>query len=82
MVTATLTSKGQITVPKQIRESLHLHNGDKVQFLLRNDGEAILKPITKTVDEVFGRMRKPNSRAHSVGEMNAAVKKRIRKRQA
>ena len=78
MVTAKLTSKGQITIPKQIRESLHLHNGDKVQFLLQESGEAILRPITRTVDEVYGKLKKPKAQPHSVGEMNAAIRKRMR----
>ena len=78
MTIATLTSKGQITIPKRVRESLHLHDGEKVQFLLHGSGEAILKPINRTVDEVFGRLQRPNAKLHSVSEMNKAIGKHLR----
>ncbi len=35
---ATLTSKGQLTVPKPIRDKLRLHAGDRLDFFLREDG--------------------------------------------
>ncbi|TFH14899.1 MAG: AbrB/MazE/SpoVT family DNA-binding domain-containing protein [Lentisphaerales bacterium] len=80
MVTATLTSKGQITIPKSIRESLHLHTGDRVAFLVHGDAEAVLKPVTKSVDEVFGTLRDKAQPRRSIEEMNAAVAKRMRAR--
>lgn len=78
MVTATITSKGQITIPKYVREKLHLQSGDKVQFLLLGDTHATLKPVTKSVDAVFGALRKANTKPHSVAEMNAAISQRLR----
>ncbi|AKJ63711.1 AbrB/MazE/SpoVT family DNA-binding domain-containing protein [Kiritimatiella glycovorans] len=80
MVTATLTSKGQLTVPKAVRDSLHLHTGDRIAFIVHGDAEAVLKPVTKSVDEVFGRLHSPGQRRKSVEEMNAAVAKRMRER--
>ncbi len=56
MQQATLTSKGQITIPKLVRDSLALHAGDKIEFILTHNNEIILKPVTKKVDEVFGRL--------------------------
>ncbi|MDA3926798.1 MAG: AbrB/MazE/SpoVT family DNA-binding domain-containing protein [Kiritimatiellae bacterium] len=78
MVTATITSKGQITVPKSIRASLHLATGDKVAFVRQANGETVLKPITRSVDDVFGILHKKNATVCSVDQMNEAVKKRIR----
>ena len=80
MVTATLTSKGQLTIPKAVRDSLHLHAGDRVAFVVHGDSEAVLKPVTKSVDEVFGRLHRPGQPRKSVGEMQAAVAKRMRER--
>ena len=80
MVTATLTSKGQLTIPKAVRDSLHLHTGDRVAFVLHGDTEAVLKPVTKSVDEVFGRLYSAAQPRKSVEEMNAAVAKRVRSR--
>lgn len=80
MVTATLTSKGQLTIPKAVRDSLHLRTGDRVAFIVHGDAEAIMKPVTKSVDEVFGRLHSPAQPCRSVEEMEAAVAKRIRNR--
>ena len=81
MVTATLTSKGQLTIPKAVRDSLHLHTGDRVAFVFHGDGEAVLKPVTKSVDEVFGRLHSAAQPRKSVHEMKAAVAERMRSRE-
>jgi AbrB family looped-hinge helix DNA binding protein len=39
---ATITSKGQTTIPSKIREHLGLKPGDKVSFLLRHDGQVVM----------------------------------------
>ena len=39
----TITSKGQVTIPKHIRDSLHLEPGSKVVFDVNNDGELVLR---------------------------------------
>jgi len=54
MQQATLTSKGQLTIPKSVRDFLALHAGDKIEFVLTKNNEVLLKPVTKKVDEVFG----------------------------
>jgi antitoxin PrlF len=79
MVKATLTSKGQITIPKIVRLALKLHTGDRVEFVVRGDEEATLKPAAKSVDDVFGCLHKPGRKTVSVEEMNAAVSRRMRR---
>jgi len=81
MPLSTLTSKGQITVPIEIRKSLHLMAGDKVEFILSADNEVALRPVTKRASDVFGCLSgyaKPD--AVTVEEMNEAIKERTRKR--
>lgn len=80
MLTATLTSKGQLTIPKAVRDSLHLQAGDRIAFIVHGDAEAVLKPVTKSVDDVFGRLHSPGQSRKSVADMNAAVAKRMRQR--
>jgi len=80
MVTATLTSKGQLTIPKAVRDTLHLHSGDRVAFIVHGDAEAVLKPVTKSVDEVFGRLHAPGQPRRSVAQMKAAVAERMKER--
>ena len=78
MTVAKLTSKGQLTIPKIVREKLKLHTGDRVVFILQGDSEALLKAQTKSVDEVYGMLKSPDQATRSVAEMKAAVARRIR----
>jgi len=54
--TATLTTKGQITIPKVVRESLNVTTGDAVDFVVRNDGVVELRRRQPLVDHLFGRL--------------------------
>ena len=73
MVTATMTTKGQVTIPKAVRKSLGLHSGDRVAFVLHGDSEVTLKPINKSVDEVYGKLHDPAQPPRTVEEMKKAV---------
>ncbi|HEX5939357.1 MAG TPA: AbrB/MazE/SpoVT family DNA-binding domain-containing protein [Dehalococcoidia bacterium] len=48
-IPARVTSKGQVTVPKPIRDALGLKDGDALIFRLR-DGEAVLEPVRSFLD--------------------------------
>lgn len=52
MATATITSKGQATIPKAVRERLHLSPGDRVEFVVQDDGTALMVPATLTLAEL------------------------------
>ena len=76
MTTATLTSKGQITIPKKIREQLLLHTGDKLDFTLTEAGDVLLRPVTRHVNEVFGRLGRAGQRPLTPAEMDASIQRR------
>ena len=78
MQQTTLTSKGQITLPKWVRDSLALQAGDKVEFVLTQNNDVLLKPVTKKVDEVFGRLYREDRPAIDIAEMDALLKQKIR----
>lgn len=80
MVVATLTSKGQITIPKEVRTSLHLRTGDRIAFFVQDNAGALIKPLTKSVDDVFGRLHDAGQPVLSVEDMHAAVAKRMKER--
>jgi len=78
MPLATLTSKGQITIPGSLRKKLHLHAGDKIDFSLINDNEVLLRPVTKGVDDVFACLNSAaNDKQVSIVEMNAAIQRKM-----
>lgn len=49
---ATITSKGQVTIPKEIRERLALERGEKVSFELTEDGRVVLRKTGDPLDEL------------------------------
>lgn len=54
MSSAAITSKGQITIPKDVRDRLGLRKGDRVEFKIAKNNTAILVPRTTRTDDVFG----------------------------
>lgn len=74
MATSTLTSKGQMTVPKSIRDRLNLKEGDRLEFVLEND-RIVLIPVTFRARDLISVLPKP-ARAASIDEMDAAIRKR------
>ncbi|MBE0689508.1 MAG: AbrB/MazE/SpoVT family DNA-binding domain-containing protein [Anaerolineae bacterium] len=79
MTMATMTSKGQITIPKDIRNNLLLRNGDKIDFIITDQGEVLLRPLTRRVDDIFGRLHKPDKKL-SVADMDSAIRDKVRER--
>jgi AbrB family looped-hinge helix DNA binding protein len=75
MATATLTSKGQITIPKEVRDALGVGTGDRVEFLPDPEGGFRLLPATRDVRALKGLLSRPE-RPVSVDEMNRIVRGR------
>jgi len=81
MSASTLTSKGQITIPRDVRRSLHLHPGDKLDFSIEGNGDVRISPVTKRVADVFGCLsRKASRKSVSVEKMNESIAKTLRKK--
>ena len=75
MAAATLTSKGQITIPVVVRQALGLGAGDRVEFVEVGPGRFEIIPATRSVTALkgmFGRPRRPVS----IEKMNAAIARR------
>jgi antitoxin PrlF len=73
-VQATITSKGQVTVPKIVRDRLHLRPGDKLEFLVDEDGTLRVVPVTASLRQLKGMVQK-TKRAVSLSEMEEAIAK-------
>jgi antitoxin PrlF len=59
MLQSTMTTRGQITIPAEIREKLNLHSGNKLEFILK-DGQIIVLPINQSIKNLKGILPKPN----------------------
>jgi len=74
MASAAITSKGQITIPIEIRKKLGLKPGDRVRFVEGENGEFILKPKTGSLMDLKG-MFKWSGKPVTIEEMNETIGK-------
>ena len=75
MSTATLTSKGQITIPADVRRVLNVQAGDRVEFVQIEAGRFELIAATRSVRELKGMFGKA-ARTVSIEEMNCTIAER------
>ncbi len=67
---ATLTSKGQTTIPKEIRDSLGMKPGDRMTFTLMTDGTVVMRVKSKSIMELAGVLHKKGRKPVSVAQMS------------
>ena len=67
---ATLTSKGQTTIPKEIRDSLSMKAGDRMTFTLMPDGTVVMRVKTKSVSELAGVLHKKGRKPVPVEQLS------------
>lgn len=72
MFTATMTSKGQITVPAAVRTALGIKKGDRVEFIQIEPGHFELIAATQSITALKGLVRKPTT-SISITKMNEAI---------
>ncbi|MEQ1741584.1 MAG: AbrB/MazE/SpoVT family DNA-binding domain-containing protein [Candidatus Nitrotoga sp.] len=72
MSTATITSKGQITIPAVVRAALGVEAGDRVEFVQIEPGRFELVASTQSVSALKGLVRKPASTV-TIAAMNQAI---------
>ncbi|WP_051297303.1 AbrB/MazE/SpoVT family DNA-binding domain-containing protein [Brevibacterium album] len=73
MSEATVTSKGQITLPKELRDELHLTTGSKVAFIRAGEGLYRLIPRTRSIRDLIGILHDPERAPMTIEEMNEAI---------
>jgi antitoxin PrlF len=72
MTTATISSKGQITIPANVRHALQVDTGDRVEFVEVEPGRYEFVAATRSVTELKGMFGKAQ-RTVSIEEMNRAI---------
>lgn len=78
MSEARLSSKGQLTVPRDIRDRLKLELGDKVRFRVGDDGRVVMEAAKYHVSELYGMLRRKTSKGLSVEQMEDALRVRFK----
>jgi AbrB family looped-hinge helix DNA binding protein len=73
MATATMTSKGQITIPAKIREAMGLKEGTQVEFVEGERGEYRIFAKTLPVTALEGILYDPNRKTVTIEEMNETI---------
>jgi antitoxin PrlF len=81
MPTATLTSKGQTTIPREVREFLNLKSGDRLEFKLNtNDKTVTLRAVNIDIAGLKGFLKSEGMKAYNPNERKVALKKRAEKK--
>ncbi|MDB5767494.1 AbrB/MazE/SpoVT family DNA-binding domain-containing protein [Collimonas fungivorans] len=75
MSTATVTSKGQITIPAAVRAALGLDTGSRVEFVEIENGQYAFVAATEAVQSLKGMLRKPAAPV-SIEQMNQVIAQR------
>jgi antitoxin PrlF len=73
MASATITSKGQTTIPKAVRQHLKLKVGDRVEFVIERDGRVVLVPASLDIGALNGVLA-PAPRRVTLEEMDEAIR--------
>jgi AbrB family looped-hinge helix DNA binding protein len=79
MPSATISSKGQVTIPKEVRDSLSIGTGDRIAFEIRDDGVVEIHPETVDLLSLCG-IIKPKVRGITIERMKADIVKAAAKK--
>ncbi len=66
----TMTTKGQVTVPREIRDRLGLKSGDKMSFTMLSDGTVVMRPKTRRLADLAGSLTRPGQPKVAIEDMN------------
>jgi AbrB family looped-hinge helix DNA binding protein len=67
-----MTSRGRITLPREVRVTLNLRPGDRIRFLPQEDGTVRMRAINKDISSLIGILPRPR-RARTIEEINEGI---------
>jgi AbrB family looped-hinge helix DNA binding protein len=73
MPVATLTSKGQVTIPREVRRALRIEAGDRIAFEVTSEGTVTVRPQTTSLLALAGTLV-PRRRGVSLSDMDRAIR--------
>lgn len=78
--TAVVSGKGQVTLPKSLRDRLGIHPGSRLEFRVAADNTLAVQVLASGSDGLFGLLAAPGDPVRSLGDMDAAVTAAVRAR--
>ncbi len=73
MASATITTEGQVIIPKEIRDYLNLNTGSRVDFVIDENGTVKLIPLNVPIQSLSGILQRPGMKSATLEEMEAAI---------
>ena len=70
---ATVTDKGQVTVPKEIRDKIGIAPGSKLDFEVQDDGTLRVRVLARGADNLFGLLHRPGIKPRSIEAMDKGI---------
>jgi len=77
---ATVSDKGQLTLPKKLRDQMGIQPGARLDLLLGPDGTLQVRLQARGAEALFGMLAQPGEAARTLEEMDAAVTGAVRAR--
>ncbi len=74
---ATVSEKGQITLPKKLREQMGIQQGARLDLRLANDGTLVVRLLSRGAGPLFALVARPGEPARSFEEMDEAVSRTV-----
>ena len=75
----TLSSKGQLAIPRRMREAMGVSTGSQMTLVLHADGRLEIAPVRHTVTSLFGLLMRPGETPLSISDMDAAIDQELAK---
>jgi antitoxin PrlF len=73
MPTATVTSKGQVTIPKEIRKLLRVEEGDRINFVVEGSDRVVMRKPSRTLESLKGLLHRKGHKPVTLEEMDEAI---------
>lgn len=67
--TTTMSIKGQVTIPRDVRERLSLQAGDKIAWSVLSNGTIVCRPKTRKLTSLLGLVTPPGTKSVSIDDM-------------
>lgn len=80
MASATVTSKGQVTIPKSVRKTLGVEAGDRLDFIVEDRSRVLVRAANRDLGSLKGLLQRPGRPPVSLEQMEDAIQRRGRSR--